>query len=333
MPRQSSTDRLSTFPMAAISYNNSKEFSEKIDVIETALAKEDEGDRAFDPEKDGLEAPKRPFLLTHALLVSLAVILAVVVEMACVAKLIQETLYDKDMTRFALVATIPIFMSFSLFFMIVITGSLFQLFGPLSGVRSNSMYYSAVAPKPGRYPNLELPHITIQMPVYKEGLKGVVIPTISSLLVAIRNYEERGGTASIFVNDDGMQLVKPELQEARRAFYELNNVGWCSRPPHCSTEGEKFFLRKGQFKKASNMNYCLDFSLRVEDKMLGMIDEECRTRGCTPEDLTIEEEDELYVKARDLIIEGDNGRTWAAGDVRLGEIILIIDSDTRVVSL
>lgn len=56
--------------------------------------------------------------------------------------------------------------------MIVIAGSLFQLFGPLTYVRKNSQFYSAKPPKRGRYPDLELPHITIQMPVYKEGLKG-----------------------------------------------------------------------------------------------------------------------------------------------------------------
>jgi hypothetical protein len=73
--------------------------------------------------------------------------------------------------------------------MVVIAGSLFQLFGPLAYVRSNSRFYSgmlaqapmarplinaplALPPKRGRYPDLELPHITIQMPVYKEGLKG-----------------------------------------------------------------------------------------------------------------------------------------------------------------
>ena len=99
-------------------------------------------------------------------------ILAVVVEMACVAKMITEVRLDGNMMRFALVATIPLFVTFSLFFMIVITGSLFQIFGPLSGVLGNSMYYSAIPPKPERYPDLELPHITIQMPVYKEGLKG-----------------------------------------------------------------------------------------------------------------------------------------------------------------
>lgn len=63
---------------------------------------------------------------------------------------------------------------FSLFYFVVIGGSLFQLFGPLTYVRSNSMFYSAKAPKWERYPDLELPHITIQMPVYKEGLGGYV---------------------------------------------------------------------------------------------------------------------------------------------------------------
>lgn len=97
--------------------------------------------------------------------------------------------------------------------MIVVTGSLLQLFGPLTSVHGNSIYFSAKAPKAGRYRDLELPHITIQMPVYKEGLKGVIIPTISSVQAAIKHYEAQGGTASIYVNDDGMQLVTQDLAE------------------------------------------------------------------------------------------------------------------------
>jgi hypothetical protein len=155
--------------------NADDELIQKIGAIEIAIEKEEKGDQLFDPEKDGSAPPKRPFLIVHALLVGLAMILAVVVEMACVAKMIQEVRLDGNMVRFALVATIPLFATFSLFFMIVITGSLFQLFGPISSVQSNSMYYSAKAPKPDRYPDLELPHITIQMPVYKEGLKGYAL--------------------------------------------------------------------------------------------------------------------------------------------------------------
>jgi hypothetical protein len=190
------------------------------------------------------------------------------------------------------------------------------------------------------------------MPVYKEGLKGVIIPTTTSLLAAVRHYEQQGGTASIFVNDDGMQCVSPEMLEARKAFYELNNIGWVARPKHnepkknksgglfsrkkaTDTEADepedtKYFIRAGHFKKASNMNYCLDFSLRVEDELLRLIAETCQNRGCTPDDLTIEEEDELYEQARNTMLEKDEGRTWAAGNIRVGEIILIVDSDTRV---
>jgi hypothetical protein len=68
------------------------------------------------------------------------------------------------------------------------------------------------------------------MPVYKEGLKGyvqylrsletsltrdtsVIMPTVESLLVAIRYYEAQGGTASIYVNEDGMQVVPKDLAE------------------------------------------------------------------------------------------------------------------------
>jgi hypothetical protein len=181
------------------------------------------------------------------------------------------------------------------------------------------------------------------MPVYKEGLKNVIIPSINSLVTAIKHYESQGGTASIFVNDDGMQLVSPEQAEARKAYYELHGIGFACRPPHNVTyKDEKgkqkplakddpaFFERRGQFKKASNMNYCLDFSLRVDEEFEKLLVEECRSRHCNQEELTVDEEMELYDAARNTIIELDGGRTWAAGDCRMGELILIIDSDTRV---
>ncbi|KAF2192282.1 hypothetical protein K469DRAFT_553114 [Zopfia rhizophila CBS 207.26] len=319
------------------------EMTEKIGAIDRAIEVEEMGDKAYDPEKEA-ELPERKFLLVHAVTIGIAMasslhtdlrkVLVIVVEMACLAELITEYRLDGKMLRFALVATIPLFASFSLFYFIVIGGSLGQLFGPLSALQENSIYYSGKAPKQGRHPNYELPHVTIQMPVYKEGLKGVIIPTTTSLLAAVRHYEEQGGTASIFVNDDGMQCVSQELQEARKAFYELNNIGWVAREPGSTDEEAKedtnYFIRAGHFKKASNMNYCLNFSLRVEDELLRLISETCEQRGCTQDDLTIEEEDELYEQARNTMLEKDEGRTWAAGNVRLGEIILIVDSDTRV---
>lgn len=147
-----------------------------------------------------------------------------------------------------------------------------------------------------------------------------------------------------------MRCVTSELQEARKAFYELNNIGWVARPKHVEPKKNKggffsknkeedteknepeepVFIRAGHFKKASNMNYCLDFSLRVEDELLRLMNERCDERGCALDELTIEEEDELYEQAMSTMLEKDEGRTWAAGNIRMGEIILIVDSDTRV---
>ena len=67
--------------------------TEKFDVIKTAIAREEEGDKAYDPERDGTEAPKRPFKLTHAVCISLAMVLVVVVECACVASKSSTFLY------------------------------------------------------------------------------------------------------------------------------------------------------------------------------------------------------------------------------------------------
>jgi hypothetical protein len=80
------------------------------------------------------------------------------------------------------------------------------------------------------------------------------------------------------------------------------------------------------------MNYCLEFSIRVEDELLRLIRALCQESSRREEDITVEEEDVLYKKALETIIEQDEGRTKASGNVRIGEIILIIDSDTRVVS-
>ncbi|KAK6596305.1 glycosyltransferase family 2 protein [Botrytis cinerea] len=317
------------------------EFNEKMNIVQAAIEREENKDTIFNPDIEAAAPPERPFLLLHAGVIGFAMTLVVFVEMLCASRLITEYQWDGGVLRFALVAVIPFFASFSLFFMIVIAGSLFQLFGPLTYVRKNSQFYSAKPPKRGRYPDLELPHITIQMPVYKEGLKGVIIPTVTSILAAIRYYEAQGGSASIYVNEDGMQAVDPELCEARKTFYELNNIGYCSRPKHTHSkkkwyQGKKVqdnpegFQRKGQFKKASNMNYCLSFSIRVEDELLRLIAAKSAAEDRPEGGITPDEEDVLYKQALATCLEQDEGRTMAGGNVRIGDIILIIDSDTRV---
>ena len=46
--------------------------------------------------------------------------------------------------------------------------------GPIAHFHANSKYYSAVKPRPNKVVDNHLPHVTIQMPVYKESLKEVL---------------------------------------------------------------------------------------------------------------------------------------------------------------
>lgn len=202
-----------------------------------------------------------------------------------------------------------------------VVGCAAQLFGPTDQLNQNSKYYSGKAPC--RLSRGDLPHVTIQCPVYKEGLYSVIDPTMKSLKAAIATYEMQGGTANIFVNDDGMQLISPEDAQIRQEYYDQNRIGWVARPKHNPKplDGSEAFIRAGKFKKASNMNYAMAVSSRVEDKLL----QYARPSGWTQAD-----EQNLYNECLETIKAEDKGRTWAGGNVRMGDYILLIDSDTRV---
>jgi len=79
------------------------------------------------------------------------------------------------------------------------------------------------------------------------------------------------------------------------------------------------------------MSCCLEFSNKVEDELFCLI---ARQQDITKtQHITLEQENELYRQALDTVITSDQGRTMAAGNIRLGEIILLVDCDTRVVCL
>ena len=55
--------------------------------------------------------------------------------------------------------------------------------GPIAQYHQNSKYYSARPPRPNKQVDGNLPHVTIQMPVYKEGLEAVLcVPLVSNCL-------------------------------------------------------------------------------------------------------------------------------------------------------
>ncbi|KAF5680749.1 hypothetical protein FDENT_8310 [Fusarium denticulatum] len=355
LTRSTSTQRSSS--VAPTPYYVRGGLDEKNEIFQRAVALEENEDDEADIER---AAAPRPRLKMHAFKVTVAIMLVVVTQSLGVTKLLNEYYWDGDATRFALVSTIPPLTLFSLFFFLVLVTSLFQLFLPVSVCLKNSRFHSATKPNPKRHCDYELPHITIQMPVYKEGLKGVIVPTMISVMAAIEYYEQQGGTASVFINDDGMQLIQPDLAEARKAYYRENGIGYTARLPNSKSpkkgswlrrskesttesvekpESEMTpqelsnkigFQRRGKFKKASNMNYGLAFSNRVEDEMTRLTQLECDQRGCTEADLTVDDDDLLYERALANMLAEDNGRTWAEGNIRIGELILLIDCDTRV---
>ncbi|KAH7318590.1 putative glycosyltransferase family 2 protein [Stachybotrys elegans] len=244
-----------------------------------------------------------------------------------VGRIISECLLDESWTRLALIAPIPLLMVVSLFFFQVIFTNLFQLMGPIGNINANTRFYSSQKPclKRAQLDGFEPPKVTIQMPVYKEGMDSVIIPTIRSLQAAISYYESHGGSANILVNDDGMRAGIPDEDvKQRRDFYHDNNIGWVARPKHNGPEG---YVRKGKFKKASNMNFALNLSQKVEALLQEMVDAKIGPEGHGLIDEA--EEEEMYQLALARVLE-ENPLAEAGGDIRVGEVILIVDSDTRV---
>ncbi|KAI0144157.1 glycosyl transferase family group 2-domain-containing protein [Hypoxylon sp. NC0597] len=281
------------------------------------------GVTGVDLEAAPSEAERRATKLSSSCIVSLTLALCISCMGLGLRSLAYEVETDGSYVRLALIAVIPVEMWVALFFFQSIITNLFETFGPISAVDKNSRFYSGKPPKRLNREIDNLPHVTIQMPVYKEGLKGVIMPTVHSLKQCISTYELQGGTANIFVNDDGMQLISEEEAQARREFYEENSIGWVSRPKHNPKpeDGGRPFLRRGKFKKASNMNYAMMVSNRVEDKLVQVP----RTPHWTQAD-----ERAAYDQCLAEVLEEDEGRTWAEGNIRIGDYILIIDSDTRV---
>ena len=164
----------------------------------TVVQVEEEESDIIDEEKGMLdpESLARPINLTSAFFVGLGMCLIIFLLLGlATSNLILETLTDGNWMRLAFIAVIPLLLLVGLFFVIVIFTDIFQAFGPVSGVKTNSRFYSAIKPNLRRAYELgfQPPHITIQMPVYKEGLHSVIIPTVNSLKLAISHYESRGG--------------------------------------------------------------------------------------------------------------------------------------------
>ncbi|KAI4794368.1 hypothetical protein E4T45_12396, partial [Aureobasidium sp. EXF-8846] len=288
------------------------------EISDEPVAKKGPGvvEEEIDAESGEVLPENRPTHLMNTVLVSITLIIIIALLGAGYRQLAIETKVDGNYTRIAFVALSPVQIFFTLFFAQVIVGCIAQMIGPVRQMTMNSRFYSALLPR--RIQGRNLPHVTIQCPVYKEGLASVIAPTVKSIKQAISTYELQGGSANIFINDDGLQLLDEEEREARIEFYADNSIGWTARPKH----GSEGFVRRGKFKKASNMNFGLMVSCNVEEKLLQI------NRG---NDWTQADEAQAYERCLSEVLE-EHGRAWADGNIRVGDYILLIDSDTRVPS-
>lgn len=324
------------FDSATPSESNSSGLQEKGVVSAQIHDHGEESENDLDNEAhERPESISRPIILHSGFFVGMGVCLAIVLVYGfSIGELVSECFMDQKWSRLALIAACPFLMFAGLFFFQVIFGDLWQIFGPLHGLKTNSRHYSCIKPNLRQASKLGFtpPHITIQMPVYKEGMESVIIPTVKSLQAAISYYESRGGTASIFINDDGIRAgISEEEVQARRDFYHDHNIGWVARPK----DGEDNFVRKGKFKKASNMNFALNLSQKLETYLQEAVDARCAAqaghRDSDPAFLEEQEVDDLYQECLGRVLR-ENPTAMAEGNIRVGELILIVDSDTRVVS-
>ncbi|KAJ7479671.1 glycosyl transferase family group 2-domain-containing protein [Mycena latifolia] len=275
-----------------------------------------------DPEKgssSGREA--RPIRLFAPLYGGLGAGLSLFFVASGLAMLLTEWRLDGNYKRFGLMATSPFLICISLFFALQVISAISFLVGPVAQYHENSRYYSAIRPEANPEVDSQLPHVTIELPIAERLLAEK----------AMQTYARQGGTSSIFVHDDGLQLISAEEREKRIAFYADHNIGWVARPPHDNSPGG--FKRAGRFKKASNMNYGLALSLKMEAQL-----EELEARERMG-DLTFDDEEQcIEDRALELAIEqvyqetGCKWKPWASNgrSCRIGDVILIVDSDTIV---
>ncbi|KAG2365953.1 glycosyl transferase family group 2-domain-containing protein [Suillus spraguei] len=246
-----------------------------------------------------------------------------------ISMLLEESMLDGQWTRFCLLITCPLLFCVSLFFSLQIIGNIGMIIGPVSQYYENSRYYSAIKPEEDKDVDSSLPHVTIELPVYKESLDQTIGPSVYSIKKAMRTYARQGGSSSIFVHDDGLQLISEEERAERIAFYADHNIGWVARPPHDSSPDG--FKRVGRFKKASNMNYGLALSLKLEKHLKVLFKAE--ELGELENDGQLVEDRALNMACEELFTEsGDKWKPWACNgkSIRMGEIILLVDSDTIV---
>jgi len=204
---------------------------------------------------------------------------------------IVRSMMDSNWYRLILILCTPIFWFWMMFGAQYLVYGFSNAFGPIKSVKRNSKYYSQEEPVIADEWN-NWPKLTIQMPVYKEDFEKIIKPTLQSVYKMLENYK---GEWNVFINDDGLSVINDDDR--------INRTQWYQDQPNLLYVGRPSSGRAGRFKKASNMNYCLNFVLTHQDQT------------------------SVYEQAfEEIPVEV----TYNYGTMDIGNIILLIDSDTRL---
>ena len=229
-----------------------------------------------------------------------------------------------------------------------VTASVFKCFIPSKAFRTNTKYCSMIPEE--KNPRDAWLNATIQIPVYKESLQEVLMPTLKSCMKS-RDYYKRktGAQCNIVVCDDGMmaylkdnfaaaEMLWETIEATQGKVFKLSKLlQQVPRPSRRHLKGLRshsiyevfhrmlFYYhfnigfvarstidRRGKFKKASNLNSHLRLSWGAEQIADG-------------ENLTFEQ----------ALIENshnsDGSRYVMFGnDVSIGDLMIVNDADARM---
>ena len=252
---------------------------------------------------DDIEIEERQRKYDSAFLTLLtSIIIMYIVVGTWVVPAIFATVDDGYWLRCFWFLTAPLTVAVMLFPFKMVVFSTGMILGSYRNVDENSSTHSAKKPPVPKV----LPKIIVQMPVYKESFEETIKPSLDNIYRCIKYYRDRGGESGMFINDDGLQLISEEDRQERIDYYNKYNIAYIARP------SPKELARRGLFKKASNMNFCLNFALEVNQ---------------VENDLGLSKEEAIQ-----HVIDSRPYPVLAGGPIGMERIknILLVDSDTRV---
>jgi hypothetical protein len=229
--------------------------------------------------------------------------------------------------------------------------SIFKCFIPTKAFRTNTKYCSMI---PEQKPaNDKWMDVTIQIPVYKESLQDVLMPTLKSCMLS-RDYYMRKTDAkcNIVVCDDGMmaflknnfaaaEMLWETIETTQGTVFKLSKLlqkvpsasrrhlkGLSSKSVYEVFHRMLFYYhyeigfvarstwdRRGKFKKASNLNTHLRLFWGAEQL----------AKAQSAEDMTV---DEALIQASHNL---DGSRfTMFGNDISIGHLIIVNDADARM---